>query len=73
MRGDRMDISSSEIDKRRLSALDVLDRSHARGSGERVRRWRTGGYELRTFKLRLKAIGLLRETRRLLDSLEKVL
>jgi hypothetical protein len=65
-----MDISS-EIDKRRPNALEVLDRVKLEDPVERVRRLEHEVMELRA--CRLKAVGLLREMRRLLDSLEKVL
>lgn len=64
-----MDMSSSEIDKRRPSALDVLDRVKPEDPCEKVRRLEKEIAELRTFKLRAK--GLLAEIRQLLNSLEE--
>ena len=64
-----MDMSSSEIDKRRPSALDVLARVKPEDPCEKVRRLEKEIAELRTFKLR--AVGRLREARRLLESLEE--
>jgi hypothetical protein len=66
-----MDMSSSEIDKRRPSALDVLARVKPEDPVERVQRLEKEIMELRACQLRAK--GLLAEIRRLLDSLEKVL
>jgi hypothetical protein len=64
-----MDMSSSEIDKRRSSALDVLARVKPEDPCEKVRRLEKEIAELRTFQLRTR--GLLAEIRRLLDSLEE--
>jgi hypothetical protein len=62
---------SSEIDKRRPSALEVLDRVKLEDPLERVRRLEGEIVELRASQLRTK--GLIAEIRRLLDSLEKLL
>ena len=64
-------MSSSEIDKRRPSALDVLDRVKPEEPVEKVQRLEKEILELRAFKLRTK--GLLAEIRRLLNSLEEEL
>ena len=64
-----MDMSSSEIDKRRPSALDVLARVKPEDPVERVQRLEKEIMELRAFQLRAK--GVLAETRRLLNSLEE--
>jgi hypothetical protein len=66
-----MDMSSSEIDKRRPSALDVLARVKPEDPVERVQRLEKEIMELRAFQLRAK--GVLAETRRLLNSLEEEL
>lgn len=66
-----MDMSSSEIDKRRPSALDVLARVKPEDPVEQVRRLETETMELRASQLRVK--GLIAEIRRLLDSLERIL
>ena len=64
--------SSSEIDKRRRpSALDVLARFKPEDPVERVQRLEKEIMELRAFRLRAK--GVLAETRRLLNSLEEEL
>ena len=63
-----MDMSSSEIDKRRPSALDVLARVKPEDPVERAQRLEKEIMELRAFRLRAK--GVLAETRRLLNSLE---
>ena len=49
-----MDMSSSEIDKRRPSALDVLARFKPEDPVERVQRLEKEIMELRAFKLRAK-------------------
>lgn len=64
-----MDMSSSEIAKRRPSALDILDRVKPEDPVERVQRLEKEIMELRAFKLRAK--GLLAEIRQLLNSLEE--
>ena len=64
-----MDMSSSEIDKRRPSALDILDRVKPEDPLEKVQRLEKEIAELRAFRLRAK--GVLAETRRLLNSLEE--
>jgi hypothetical protein len=66
-----MDMSSSEIDKRRPSALDVLARVKPEDPVEKVKRLEKEIMELRAFQLRAK--GVLAETRRLLNSLEEEL
>ena len=63
-----MDMSSSEIDKRRPSALDVLARFKPEDPIEKEKRLEKEIMELRAFQLRAK--GVLAETRRLLNSLE---
>ena len=63
--------SSSEIDKRRPSALDILNRVKPEDPVERVQRLEKEIAELRAFRLRVK--GVLAETRRLLNSLEEEL
>lgn len=63
-----MDMSSSEIDKRRPSALDILNREDPL---EKVQRLEKEIMELRAFRLRVK--GVLAETRRMLNSLEEEL
>ena len=63
-----MDMSSSEIDKRRPSALDILARFKPEDPVEKVKRLEKEIMELRAFQLR--ANGVLAETRRLLNSLE---
>ena len=55
--------------KRESSALDILDRVKPEDLCEKVRRLEKEIAELRTFKLR--AVGRLREARRLLESLEE--
>jgi hypothetical protein len=65
-----MDMSSSEIDKRRRpSALDVLARYQAEDPVERMQRLEKEIAELRAFRLRAK--GVLAETSRMLNSLEQ--
>ena len=64
-----MDMSSSEIDKRRPSALDVLARVKPEDPVEKVQRLEKEIMELRAFQLRAK--GVLAETRRLLNKLEE--
>ena len=66
-----MDMSSSEIDKRRPSALDILNRVKPEDPVEKVKRLEKEIMELRAFQLRVR--GLLAETRRLLNSLEEEL
>ena len=66
-----MDMSSSEIDKRRPSALDILNRVKPEDPVEKVKRLEEKIMELRAFQLRAK--GVLAETRRLLNSLEEEL
>ena len=66
-----MDMSSSEIDKRRPSALDILNRVKPEDPVEKVKRLEKEVRELRAFQLRVK--GVLAETRRLLNSLEEEL
>ena len=66
-----MDINSSEIDKRRPSGLDILDRVKPEDPVEKVKRLEKEIMELRAFRLRVK--GVLAETRRLLNSLEEEL
>ena len=61
--------SSSEIDKRRPSALEVLDRFKPEDPVEKVKRLEKEIGELRSFKTRVK--GLLAEQRRVLNSLEQ--
>ena len=61
-------MSSSEIDKRRPSALDVLARVKPEDPVERVQRLEKEIAELRAFRLRAR--GVLAETRRLSNSLE---
>jgi hypothetical protein len=55
--------------KRESSALDILNRVKPEDPCEKVRRLEREITELRTFKLR--AVGRLREVRRLLESLEE--
>ena len=62
-----MDMST--IDKSGKRALDILDRVQPEDPCEKVRRLEKEIAELRTFKLR--AVGRLREARRLLESLEE--
>ena len=64
-----MDMSSSEIDKRRPSALDILARYQAEDPVEKVKRLEKEIMELRAFRLRAK--GVLAETSRMLNSLEQ--
>jgi hypothetical protein len=64
-----MDVSSSEIDKHRPSARDILNRIPPEAPVERVQRLEKELVELRAFRLRAK--GVLAETRRLLNSLEE--
>ena len=67
-----MDMSESEIDKRRRpSALDILARYQAEDPVERMQRLEKEIAELRAFWLRAKSV--LAETRRLLNSLEEEL
>ena len=66
-----MDMSESGIDKRRRSALDILARYQAEDPVERMQRLEKEIAELRAFRLRAK--GVLAETRRLLNSLEEEL
>jgi hypothetical protein len=63
--------SSSEIDKRRPSALDVLARFKPEDPVEKVQRLEKEIAKLRAFRLRAK--GVLAETRRMLNSLEEEL
>ena len=64
--------SSSEIDKRRRpSALDILDRFKPEDPVEKVKRLEKEIMELRAFRLRAR--GVLAETRRMLNSLEEEL
>jgi hypothetical protein len=63
--------SSSEIRKRRSSALDILNRVKPEDPLEKVQRLEKEIMELRTFRLRAK--GVLAETRRMLNSLEEEL
>ena len=65
-----MDMSTiDKSGKRESSALDILDRVKPEDPCEKVRRLEKEIAELRTFKLR--AVGRLREARRLLESLEE--
>ena len=67
-----MDMSTTDkSDKRRPSALDVLARFKPEDPVERVQRLEKEIAELRAFRLRAK--GVLAETRRLLNSLEEEL
>jgi hypothetical protein len=67
---DWMDMSTiDKSGKRESSALDILDRVKPEDPCEKVRRLEKEIAELRTFKLR--AVGRLREARRLLESLEE--
>ena len=64
-----MDMSTTDkSDKRRPSALDVLNREDP---VEKVKRLEKEIMELRAFRLRVK--GVLAETRRMLNSLEEEL
>jgi hypothetical protein len=62
-------ITIDKSGKREWSALDILDRVKPEDPCEKVRRLEKEIAELRTFKLR--AVGRLREARRLLESLEE--
>jgi hypothetical protein len=64
-----MDMSESEIDKRRRSALDVLARYQAEDPVERVQRLEKEVRELRGFETRVKS--LLAQQRRVLNLLEQ--
>ena len=64
-----MDMSSSEIDKRRPSALEVLGRFRPEDPVERMQRLEKEIRELRGFETRVK--GLLAQQRRALNSLEQ--
>jgi hypothetical protein len=67
-----MDMSTTDkSDKRRPSALDVLDRFKPEDPVEKVKRLQKEIMELRAFRLRAK--GVLAETRRMLNSLEEEL
>ena len=67
-----MDMSTTDkSDKRRPSALDILNRVRPEDPVERVQRLEKEIAELRAFRLRAK--GVLAETRRLLNSLEEEL
>ena len=66
-----MDMSSSEIDKRRPSALDILNRVKPEDPVEKVKRLEKEIAKLRAFRWRAR--GVLAETRRLLNSLEEEL
>ena len=67
-----MDMSTTDkSDKRRPSALDVLDRFKPEDPVEKVQRLEKEIMELRAFRLRAK--GVLAETRRMLNSLEEEL
>ena len=67
-----MDMSTTDkSDKRRPSTLDVLARFKPEDPVERVQRLEKEIMELRAFRLRAK--GVLAETRRLLNSLEEEL
>ena len=67
-----MDMSATDkIDKRRPSALEVLDRFKPEDPVEKVKRLEKEIMELRAFRLRAK--GVLAETRRMLNSLEEEL
>ena len=67
-----MDMSTTDkSDKRRPSALEVLDRFKPEDPVERVQRLEKEIMELRAFRLRVK--GVLAETRRMLNSLEEEL
>ena len=65
-----MDMSTTDnSDKRRPSALEVLDRFKPEDPVEKVKRLEKEIMELRAFRLRVK--GVLAETRRMLNSLEE--
>ena len=65
-----MDMSSSSgIDKRRPSALDILDRVKPEDPVEKVKRLQKEVRELRGFETRVK--GMLAQQRRVLNSLEQ--
>ena len=65
-----MDMSESDkIDKRRPSALDILNRFKPEDPVEKVKRLEKEIMELRAFRLRAK--GVLAETSRMLNSLEQ--
>jgi hypothetical protein len=67
-----MDMSTTDkSDKRRPSALDVLDRFKPEDPVERMQRLEKEIAELRAFRLRAR--GVLAETRRMLNSLEEEL
>ena len=67
-----MDISTTDkSDKRRPSALDLLARFKPEDPVEKVKRLEKEIAELRAFRLRAK--GVLAETRRMLNSLEEEL
>ena len=67
-----MDMSTTDkSDKRRPSALDILNRVRPEDPLEKVQRLEKEIMELRAFRLRVK--GVLAETRRLLNSLEEEL
>ena len=67
-----MDMSTTDkSDKRRPSALDVLARFKPEDPVEKVKRLEKEIAELRAFRLRAK--GVLAETRRMLNSLEEEL
>ena len=67
-----MDMSTTDkSDKRRPSALEVLDRFKPEDPVEKVKRLEKEIMELRAFRLRAK--GVLAETRRMLNSLEEEL
>jgi hypothetical protein len=63
--------TTDKSDKRRPSALEVLDRVKPEDPVERVQRLEREVMELRAFRLRAK--GVLAETRRMLNSLEEEL
>ena len=67
-----MDMSTTDkSDKRWPSALDILNRVKPEDPLEKVQRLEKEIMELRAFRLRAK--GVLAETRRLLNSLEEEL
>ena len=67
-----MDMSTTDkSDKRRPSALEVLDRFKPEDPVEKVKRLQKEIMELRAFRLRAR--GVLAETRRMLNSLEEEL
>ena len=61
--------SSSEIDKRRPSALDILNRVKPEDPVEKVKRLEKEIRELRSFETRVK--GLLAQQRRVLNLFEQ--